>query len=71
MLRIFRFYLGNDSVVIFKDDGSMENSHNSVDVVRGTDISKVVLIDRQYLKAKKPLYEKYSHSHQPALTHVL
>lgn len=35
MLRIFRFYLGNDSVVIFKDDGSMENSHNSVDVVRG------------------------------------
>lgn len=55
VLRILRFYLGNGSVVIFKDVGSMENLHSSVDVVRGADIFKIVLIARQHLEAKKPL----------------
>lgn len=54
-LTIFRFYPGNDSLMTIKKTGSAENMHSSVNLLRGADALKIILIARQFLKAKKPL----------------
>lgn len=52
---IFRFYPRNGSLMTIKKVGSAENMRSSVDLLRGADALKIILIARQFLKAKKPL----------------